>query len=341
MDKEYVIKSLNEILQIDSPTGFTTNVINKLQEMIEQLGYSFEKLQCGMGVVTLKGKSAKKTIGIATHIDTLGLMVKNITEKGHLKITKLGSMVFPSIDSENCKIYTRNGKVYTGTIFSTTPSFHTYKEVNTAERNEETLEVILDEMINNKQDVLKLGINVGDIIAIEPKTVITENGFIKSRYLDDKASVAVVLGVLKYFKDKKIKPQYNLKFIFSAYEEVGHGASYLPEDISELISVDMGCVGKELNGTEYSVSICAKDTSGPYDYELTTQFINLANENNINYAIDIYKYYSSDVSVAVKSGHNIKGALIGPGVFASHGYERTHYLSLDNTMKLLTMYLTK
>lgn len=339
LDREFIIKTLNEIIQVDSPTGYTTNIINKISQIINKLGYEIKILKSGMGVVSLKGRNKEKTVGIVTHVDTLGLMVKSITDKGNLKISKLGSVIFPSVDSENCKIYTRDGNVYTGAIFSTTPSFHVYKDVNTAERNEDTLEVVLDEIVDNKQDVINLGINSGDIIAIDSKTVITKKGFIKSRFLDDKASVAVILSLLKYIKDNNIKPQYNLEIIFSTYEEVGHGTSYIPENIDELIAVDMGCIGKELNGTELGVSICAKDASGPYDYELTSKLVEVAKDNNIKYAIDVYKYYTSDVSVALKSGHNIKGALIGPGVFASHGYERTHYLALENTFELILNYI--
>lgn len=338
-NKEYVLNTLKEILSVDSPSGYTDNVIQKLKELANETGNKLDISNCGMGIISVNGISNEKTIGIATHIDTLGLMVKSITDNGRLKISRIGGPIYPTLDSELCKIYTRDGKVYEGTIFSTSPSAHVYKDVNTVEKNDETLEVVLDEIVKNKQDVINLGINNGDFIAIDPKTVITKNDFIKSRFLDDKLSVAIVLGVLKYFKDNNIIPKYNIKFLFSVYEEVGHGTSYIPTDISELISVDMGCIGKDLSCTEMDVSICAKDASGPYDYNITNEFINIAKLNNLKYAVDVYTFYSSDVSVALKSGNDIKGALIGPGVFASHGYERSHYSAVENTMKLLVEYL--
>lgn len=338
-EKNFLLSKLEKFLKIDSPSGYTKNVMEVLKTEIEKLGYSLEKLNSGAGIVNINGKNTDKTIAFISHIDTLGLMVKSITSDGHIKVTRIGSPVFPSLDSELCSIYTRDNRKYSGTIFSVTPSSHVYDNANTNVRNEETLEVILDEVVTSKQDVLDLGINNGDIIAIDPKTVITNNDFIKSRFLDDKLSVTALLGALKYIKDNNIIPKCNVKFIFSVFEEVGHGAGYIPNDVSELIAVDMACIGKELNCTEMDVAICPKDTSGPYDYDITTKLIELAKENKLKYVIDIFPYYNSDCSIAQRSKNNIKTALIGPGVFASHGYERSHYSALENTIKLILLYL--
>ena len=182
---------------------------------------------------------------------------------------------------------------------------------------------------------------MGDFIFIDPKTTVTESGFLKSRFIDDKGSVAVLLALLEIMNAEKIVPAYPVKIVISNYEEVGHGSSYIPADITEYISVDMGCIGDDLSCTEYDVSICAKDSSGPYDYEMTSTFIELAKENNLQYAVDIYPMYGSDTSAALRGGNNIKGALIGPGVHASHGMERTHYEALENTLKLIYLYITK
>lgn len=187
----------------------------------------------------------------------------------------------------------------------------------------------------------KLGISAGDFIFIDPKTTITESGFIKSRFIDDKGSVACLISLLELMKRENVVPTYTTKIFISTYEEVGHGSSYIPPDITEMIAVDMGCIGDDLSCSEYDVSICAKDSGGPYDYNMTTRLIDLARENNINFAVDIYPMYGSDVVAALRGGNNIKGALIGPGVHASHGMERTHYSALENTIKLLYLYLTK
>ncbi len=338
-EKNFLLSKLEKLLKTDSPSGYTKNAIEVLKNEVDKLGYSLEQLNSGTGIVSIKGKSEEKTIAFISHVDTLGLMVRSITSTGHLKVTRIGSPVFPSLDSELCTIYTRDNKKYSGTIFSVTPSSHVYDNANTNARNEETLEVILDEIVTCKQDVLDLGINNGDIIAIDPKTVITNNDFIKSRFLDDKLSVIALIGALKYIKENNIIPKYNVKFIFSVFEEVGHGASYIPDDVTELIGVDMACVGKDLNCTEMDVAICPKDTSGPYNYEITTELIKLAKENDLKFAIDIYPYYNSDCSIAQRSKNDIRTALIGPGVFASHGYERSHYSALENTIKLILLYL--
>ena len=337
-DKQYVYNFTKEILQTDSPTGFTNGVMLKIQKFTEELGYTFERTNKGNGIITLNGES-EKVIGICAHVDTLGLMVRSIKGNGTLAFTKIGGPTLPTLDSEYCKIYTRNGQVYTGTILSNSPAIHVHKEASTAARNEETMHVRLDCVVKSKEDVEKLGISNGDFICIDPKTEITETDFIKSRFLDDKLSIGAVFGVLKYFKDNAITMKHNIKILISTYEEVGHGMAHLPEGISELLAVDMGCIGEDLSCTEYDVSICAKDSSGPYDYEFTNKLIELAKNNGLKYAVDIYPFYGSDVSAARNAGHDVRGGLIGPGVSASHGMERSHYEAVYNTMKLIAVYL--
>ena len=200
------------------------------------------------------------------------------------------------------------------------------------------MHVRLDEVVKCKDDVKKLGIETGDFIAIDPKTVITENGFIKSRFLDDKMSSSILFGLMKYLKDNNIKPSMTLKILFSTYEEVGFGASSI-FDCEEFISVDMGCIGLDLNCSEYDVSICAKDSGGPYDYDITNKFIEISKKLNLSYVVDIYPYYSSDATAALRGGNNTKAGLIGPGICASHGMERTHYQAVENTLKLLIEYV--
>jgi len=256
-------------------------------------------------------------------------------------ITSIGGNQPNSLIGEYCTIYTRNNKTYSGTILTTSYSSHVYDDTNKLGSKFDDLMIRIDEVVKSNKDVLELEIQNGDFIAIDPKTTITDNGFIKSRHIDDKISVAIIFTLFKAFIDQQVKPKNTIKFIISTYEEVGHGSSHIPCEISELIAVDMGCIGKDLACTEYDVSICAKDSSGPYDYFMTNQLIDIAKEEKLNYAVDIYPFYGSDASAALRGGNNIKAALIGPGVHASHGMERTHYDACLSSMKLLARYLTK
>lgn len=341
INKEYVLEKAKGLLEFDSPSGFCFDIMDKIHTWVEEIGYNFEFTNKGCGVITVPGKSNDKVIGLSAHVDTLGAMVRSITSSGTLKFTLIGGPIVPTLDAEYCRIRTRDGNVYTGTFLSTSPAIHVFEDSSSKKRDPENMEVRIDEVVKSKEDVEKLGISVGDFIFIDPKTTITESGFIKSRFIDDKGSVACLISLLEIMKRESIIPTYTTKIFISTYEEVGHGSSYIPEDITEMIAVDMGCIGDDLSCTEHDVSICAKDSGGPYDYNMTTRLINLAKENNISYAVDIYPMYGSDVVAALRGGNNIKGALIGPGVHASHGMERTHYSALENTIKLLYLYLTK
>ena len=337
---EYILQVLKDIMAIDSPSGYTKEVIQYCQNLAHELGYQTQRTKKGNLEILVKGQD-DYTIGFCAHVDTLGLMVRSIKSAGTLAFTNVGGPIIPTLDGEYCKVYTRNNKVYTGTILSNSPAAHVFSDSKDAPRNCDTMCIRLDEVVKNKEDVEKLGICNGDYIAYDPKTTITDSGFIKSRFLDDKLSVAILFGMLKNLKDHNIVPHHNLHVIISTYEEVGHGSSYISDSIDELIAVDMGCIGLDLACSEYDVSICAKDSSGPYDYDITTTFIELAKKNNLQYAVDIYPFYGSDVSAALRGGNNIKGALIGPGVHASHGMERTHIQAVENTYKLLMAYIQK
>lgn len=266
-------------------------------------------------------------IGLSAHVDTLGAMVRSISNEGKLKITNIGGSIIPTLDGEYCTIRTRDGKLYTGTFLSTSPAAHVFEDSATKVRDLKNMEVRIDEVVNSKEDVLRLGICPGDFIFIDPKTTITESGFIKSRFIDDKGSVSCLMGLLELFKREDIIPKYTTKILISNYEEVGHGSSYVPQDITELIAVDMGCIGDDLSCSEYDVSICAKDSGGPYDYNMVTKLVNLAKDNDLKYAVDIYPMYGSDVGAALKGGNNIRGALIGPRMI----YKNTSGLSLEIT----------
>lgn len=326
-----------KIISIPSPSGYTKEIISHLETETAKLGYHHFLTKKGNLVIEIEGKS-DYTLGLSGHVDTLGAMVRSIMADGNLKFTAIGGPLWPTLDGEYCQVKTREGKGYTGTFLSTSPATHVYKDASTKSRDPENMIVRIDEVVKSKADTEKLGIAPGDFIFFDPKTQITDSGYIKSRFLDDKISVSIIFGLLKHLKDNNIVPKYNLKIIISTYEEVGHGASYIPP-VDELIAVDMGCIGEDLSCTENQVSICCKDSSGPYDYGIISKLVDISKTNAIDYATDIYPYYGSDVSAAYRGGHDIKGALIGPGVHASHGMERTHADAIENTFKLLINYI--
>ena len=340
-DDKYFREIAKEVFTCDSPTGFTQNVIKLVKEKVDSFGYHTRIMNNGALEVSIEGEDKSKTVATSAHCDTLGLMVRSIKADGHLALTKLGGPITPTLDGEYCRIYTRDGKVYKGTILSTSAATHVYPDANTKSRDIDNLEVRLDELVHSKEDVEKLGIQNGDIVCYDPKFEITENGFLKTRFIDDKASVVVLLMLLKYASEHKLQFAYNTKIYFVVYEEVGHGASMVDKDISEFVTLDMGCVGMDLAGNEEAVSICAKDSGGPYDYELTTRLINKAKELGLNYTVDIFPFYGSDIGAASRAGVDFKGALIGTGVSASHGMERTHVKGIENTLKLIYAYLIK
>lgn len=337
LNVDYILQLAKEILMIDSPSGYAREIIPRIKAEAKRYSLEMETTKKGNLIITYPGKS-DHTIGLSVHVDTLGAMVRSISSEGAIKFTAIGGPLWPTLDGEYCTILTRDNKRYSGTFLSTSPAVHVFKDASDKKRTPENMYVRVDEVVSSKDDVLDLGIEVGNFIFIDPKTTVTNSGFIKSRFLDDKINVASIFGLINYMKEHNITPRSTLKFIISTYEEVGHGASFIP-DMDELIAVDMGCIGDDLTCTEQDVSICPKDSSGPYDYDLTNQMIAIAKENKINHAIDIYPYYGSDVSAAMRGGNDIKGALVGPGVHASHGMERTHINAIKATVELLYNYV--
>ncbi len=331
---------LTDILTTPSPTGSTYKAINYIKSYLEELKVSYVETNKGGLIATIEGENNSYQRTISAHVDTLGAMVKNIKPNGKIGICQLGGYMFESIECENCIIETLNGKNYSGTIYTTKPSVHIHgNDARELKRSQENMELILDEKVFSKEDVQKLGINIGDFIFLDPRTKITESGYVKSRHLDDKASVAVMLYAIYHFVKNNVKLPFTTNFYFTIYEEVGHGAaSSIPENTQEFLSIDMGAPGEGQNSSEYDVCICAKDSSGPYDLEFNKKLLSLCNENNIGYKIDIYPYYGSDASCALRAGWDIKTALIGTGVYASHSYERTHMDGIINTLNLTLLY---
>jgi putative aminopeptidase FrvX len=316
-------------------------IMMRIREEADKLGFAIEMTPKGNAILTLPGAESapEGTLALSAHVDTLGAMVRSIKPNGMLRFTPVGGYAMQSVEGEYCLVHTRDGRIYEGTVLATRPSVHVYSDMRELKREEANMEIRLDEAVAAKEETEKLGIAPGDFISWDPRTRVLPNGWIKSRHLDDKASVAALFGVLEWFKREGAVPARPVKLVFSVYEEVGHGSSYLPPDITELIAVDMGAIGDDLSATERDVSICAKDSSGPYDYEMTSSLIALARAENLPHAVDIYPHYGSDASAALRGGANIRAALIGPGVHGSHGMERTHADAVVNTAALLIAYI--
>lgn len=336
---DFLKQTVHTLMSADSPTGFTEFALEEAEKLVQSIGYPTRRTRKGNLVVSIEGRDESRRVGLCAHLDTLGLMVRSITDQGRLMFTSLGAPLLPSLEGEYCRVYTKSGKCYTGTILSLSPAIHVFSDASTRPRDEKNMAVTLDECVSSKEDVKALGIRPGDFICFDPKTTFTESGFLKSRFIDDKGSVSILITLLKLMKESGVKPRYHTEISFTVYEEVGHGASAIFDDVEELLVVDMGCVGDDLTCTEKQVSICAKDSCGPYDYRMVSRLVQLAEENGVDFAVDIYPRYSSDASAYWHSGHDTPAALIGPGVYGSHGMERTHLQGMLNTMKLAALYL--
>ena len=329
-----------ELLAIDSPSGFTEKAALWLRNAFEALGFP-AKITVKGGVLTdLGGQDTENGLLLEAHTDTLGGMVCRIKDNGRLQLTKIGGMRAENGETENLRVYTREGKIYDGTLQLCNASVHVNGSYGDAKRDFDTTEVVLDEDVKSAEDVRKLGIEVGDFVCFDPRTRRTNSGYLKSRFLDDKLSVGILLGFAQYLADSKITLPRKTFVHVTVYEEVGHGgAASVPTGVTEAISVDMGCVGEGLSCTERQVSICAKDSGGPYSYEVVGKLIAAAKKTGADYAVDVYPHYGSDVEATLSAGHDLRHGLIGPGVYASHGYERSHIDGVYNTLKVLCGYL--
>lgn len=337
---EYMVKQAVDVLDIDSPTGFTKNAAEHIINEYKKLGFEPKLTTKGGVIVDLGGKDSEDAILVEAHMDTLGGMVCKIKDNGNLELTPLGGFSPNNGEAENCRIYTRDGQVYEGTFQLNDASVHVNDDYKTTAREFKSMEVVIDEEVSSADDTKKLGIMIGDIVAFEPRTRVTKSGYIKSRFLDDKLSVGILLGQAKYLADNKITPERKLFHHITVYEEVGHGAcGTVPEGVTEILSVDMGCIGEGLDCKETQVSICAKDSAGPYNYDVVSNLIQTAKDNKIDFAVDVYPHYGSDADAALNAGYDVRHGLIGAGVYASHGYERSHKKGVENTFKLLINYI--
>lgn len=337
--REHFDRYAPALFNTDSPSGYCREITPLLCSFLDELGYKYRVHNKGTVEVFVPGADESRTVATSAHVDTLGLMVRSVNAGGTLAVTRVGGPLMPTLDGEYCTVLTREGKRYTGTILSQSPAAHVFPEASTMARDESHMEIRLDEKVSDAEAVHALGIGNGDYVFIDPKFTVTPSGFLKSRFIDDKASAVILLMLLRWCAENKVPFLHPTRIYFVVYEEVGHGASALAQDVDEFVTVDMGCVGLDLAGSEYAVSICAKDSGGPYDYALTGRLIELAKAGDVNYTVDIFPFYGSDVGAALRSGRDVKGALIGTGVCASHGMERTHLEGIEATLKLLYLYL--
>ena len=330
-----------ELLAIDSPSGYTRRAAEHVVGVYQAMGLRPEMTRKGGVLVCLNPDApAEDGLLLEAHLDTLGGMVTEISGAGRLHLTPLGGMEPNNAEGENVRIVTRSGKIYTGTFQMKNASVHVNGDYHGAKREYKAMEVLIDEEVSSREDVEKLGILPGDIVCFEPRTRVTDSGYIKSRFLDDKLSVAILLELAAQAAAGEIKPKRRVWQHITVFEEVGHGgAGSVPEGVSEAVSVDMGCVGDGLACDERKVSICAKDSGGPYHYEVVSALIDAARRGGADFAVDVYPYYGSDVEATLRAGHDLRHGLIGPGVYASHGYERSHRKGVCSTLRLLDAYL--
>lgn len=337
---DYAWDQAAQLLAVDSPSGFTHDAAAWVKNAFEKLGFAATITTKGGVLVDLGGTDNNDGLLLAAHSDTLGAMVAQVKGNGRLRITPLGGMNANNAEAENVRIYTRDGKIIEGTAQLCNASVHVNGEYSSTKRSFDTIEIVLDEVVSSADDVKNLGIQVGDIVCFDPRTRRTASGYLKSRFLDDKLSVGILLGFAKYLSDNHIVPSRRTWVHVTVYEEVGHGGSAsVPEGVTEAISVDMGCVGDGLACTERECSICAKDSGGPYSYDVVGKLIAAAKAENASYAVDVYPFYGSDVEATLRAGYDIRHGLIGAGVYASHGYERSHIDGVYNTILVLKGYL--
>lgn len=334
---------LVELLNTPSPTGYHPEAIAYVHKAFEALNMpnlSLSITRKGALLAKLTGEKHDSPIALTGHIDTLGLMVKEIKSNGRLKCINIGGILWGGIESEGVTIRTHTNKRIRGSIHPANTSVHVNSKIRTTERNEDTIEIRLDERTNSEAETRALGIGVGDFVFVDPRVEVTESGFIRGRFLDDKAGVAAIYGALLAIKNAKLTPAQDVYMLISNYEEVGHGgAAGFPDNLVELLSVDMGAIGVGQSGDEFSVSICVKDGGGPYHFDMNNKLRGLAETYNIPHKVDIYLYYSSDGTAYWRAGGEAKVGLAGPGVDASHAYERTHADALHHSAHLLARYM--
>ncbi len=336
IDWDYIMQLTEELMEIPSPGGLTYNGIDRCKEEFEKFGLTTSLTKKGALIAKIDGEEDGEVTMISAHIDTLGAMVKYIKPSGKLILNNIGGFSWNSVEGENLTIHTSKKGTYSGSLLPIKSSRHTYgEEVTTLVRDQENVEVRIDEFTSSKKETEDLGISIGDFVSFDTRTIFTYNGFLKSRYIDDKVCISQLFSYIKYLKDNNIKPKNKVYFYISNYEELGHGVSIIPEDVDQFIALDIGLVSDYSNGDERKVNIIAKDSRTPYDFKLRQKLVDLCEENQIEYTVDVHNRYGSDASIAATQGFDVNFSCIGPSVDSSHHYERTHRDGIIETVKLL------
>ncbi len=338
-DMHYFLDCFRRVVNTPSPVGFYRLLNPVLEREAEMLGLRVTYDRRGTPYITLDGQDNSKTVLIGAHSDTIGFVVRRIDGNGLIRVRQLGGINFASCEGETVTIHTRDGRSYTGLFACQSHSVHVFDDAKTLVRDENTCMVILDEKVKSKAEVNALGIFNGDFISVDPRCQVTSNGYLKSRFIDNKGAIAACFAMVKYLKDHDLKPKYRTMLAFPYTEEIGFGGTYVPEEVSEYIAIDIGLIGPDYDGDEYKVSICAKDNAAPYDFDLTTRLVEYAQKAGCDYAVDVFYRYGTDGNAAVRAGNNLRAAAFGMAVYCSHGMERTHLTGLENTVKLLLAYV--
>lgn len=336
---QYLLDCFQKIVNTPSPVGFYALLNPVLEELAESYGEKITWDRRGTPYIVLEGEDNSKTVMIGAHSDTVGLVVRRVDANGMLRVRQLGGINYHSLEGETVTVHTRSGKTYTGLFACQSHSVHVFEDARTLPRDENTMVVILDEKVSSKADVNALGIRNGDFVSVAPRCQVTPNGYLKSRFIDDKAAIACCFTMLKYLKENGLKPKYRTILAFPYTEEIGFGGTFVFPEVSEYVALDIGLIGPDCDGDEYKVSICAKDAAAPYDYDLTNRLIAQAEKAGCDYAVDVFFRYGTDGNASVRAGNNLRAAAFGMAVYCSHGMERTHVTGLENTMNLLLAYV--
>lgn len=339
VNREKLVKDCEEVIAISSPVSYYEEIHPYLEKKAKEYGLEVHYDRKRTAYISLEGEDPSKTVCVGAHVDTIGLIVRRIEKDGTLVVRQLGGVNYHSLEGEGVRVHTRDGRCYTGMIIHESHSVHVFENARTADRDEKTMRVLLDKDVHSEADVLALGIQHGDIVDPDARFTYTEDGYIRSRYIDDKACVACLFATLDYLKENNLKPKYNTLFAFPIYEEIGHGGAWVPTEVSEYVALDIGLVGPDYYGSEKKVSICAADAYSPYDRGLTNHIIEKAKKINLDYALDVFYRYSTDANAAIRGGNNVYAAAFGMGCMSSHGMERTHICAIEDTAKLTIAYV--
>ena len=339
IDTHYLTNTFRRIIYVPSPVGYYKELNPVLEDMAKELNLTVTRDNRSTTYITIPGKNPNKTIMVGAHADTLGMMIYKIDKDGKLRVRQLGGCNFNNLEGETVYVHTRDGRKYSGLFACQSHSVHVFEDARSLERNESTMVIILDEDISSKEEVQALGISNGDYVSIDPRMQLTNNGYLKSRFIDDKGAIACCFASIKYLQDNKLQPACNVTFAIPYNEEIGFGGTYIPEGVSEYLAIDIGLIGPDLEGNEHSVSICAKDNASPYDYELTNRLIECAKTTDTKFAIDVFYRYGTDANAAMRAGNNLRAAAFGMAVYCSHGMERTQLDGMVGTANILLEYL--